>query len=287
MRIAFPDPQNGFIFGGYGYLAKTTDQGANWTVIPSAPTNHFMCAWVFSTSVMVAGTSWGKILKSVNGGADWAEKHSEPGEVFGDVGFADSQTGIAVSGHGKIYRTTDAGETWSVTQIGMREYTHVCFISATTGWISGSNGYMLRTTDAGLTWTEHFVATHQAQNNVFFLDADNGFLTGNGGMLLRTSSGGLSAEEVPAPAKPAMALGISPNPFSGRATISYTLPCFSEVELVLYDLTGNRCRVIASGAREPGIHREIFNAAGLSGGIYICKLNACGQQLTAKLILTP
>jgi hypothetical protein len=223
MSLKFVSPQVGYIFGVYGYLAKTTDQGSTWNVIPCPQTLHFVCAHAFDEQHLIAGTGWGKIVKSDDGGQTWVEKHSESGEQIADICFIDNLKGFAVSGHSKIYSTNDGGETWAVTQVGsFRDYTHIHFTNALTGWISGSDGYMLRTNDGGITWEQVYLGTHQAQNVVYFL-MNKTVLFQVTRMLLHTSNGGYTAIRENEPEQSSLSLAIFPNPVIEQANLLFYL----------------------------------------------------------------
>jgi hypothetical protein len=91
---------------------------------------------------------------------------------------------------------------------------------------------------------------------------------------------GTGVEELPCrPPKEEFGLSISPNPVSGRALISYSLPAGSvRARLVLYDVQG-RCRLtVAAPANAPGRHdSRWFRPSNLPGGVYILRLN-CGRR---------
>ncbi|HPS63795.1 MAG TPA: YCF48-related protein, partial [Bacteroidales bacterium] len=287
MRLIFPNPDTGFIFGTYGFLSRSDNQGNSWTTIPCPQNLHFLCAHVFTSRVMVAGTSWGKIVKSTDGGINWVEKHSESGEQIADICFTDALHGFAVSGHSKIYRTTDGGETWSVSQVGsFREYTRLSFINPLLGWISGSNGIMLRTTDGGAGWQEVFVGTHQAQNVVLFTDENNGYICGNGGMLLRTTNGGYTLTPE-APSRPTASPGLSlaPNPARRCVSISVDLPAPASLVIDLFSSAGEHVKTLDCGHRPAGTCRFSLPLEGIRPGIYLVNAIAQGQELARKLVV--
>ncbi len=68
-----------------------------------------------------------------------------------------------------------------------------------------------------------------------------------------------------------------PNPFNPSTVITYQLPENSFVELQIYDILGNLISSLVNESQEKGIYEVEFNATGLSGGIYLCRLNAEGN----------
>ena len=81
-----------------------------------------------------------------------------------------------------------------------------------------------------------------------------------------------------------------PNPFNGTTTIRFDLPSSVEVNLTLYNLTGQRVITLARGMREAGgysIGWDGMDDAGraLVSGMYFYNLTAGDRSETRKLIL--
>ena len=129
---------------------------------------------------------------------------------------------------------------------------------------------------------------------------DEVFLTGDSGALLRyaiaavdfsgnksqqtpdvqvviSSVSGLNAESVQ--------LINSPNPFVESTLIMFELTENSQIELSVTDLTGKQIRVLADREFSPGAHQIEFNAAGLSSGVYFCRLRSADGVKIHKMIL--
>jgi hypothetical protein len=98
-----------------------------------------------------------------------------------------------------------------------------------------------------------------------------------------------SGQEEAPPAKVDFSLRVAPNPFSGKATVSYSLPAPANVSLKLYDVTGSLVSALASGRCSAGRHSvSICNPQSgrrLAQGIYLLRLETGGQETTKKLIL--
>jgi M6 family metalloprotease-like protein len=81
-------------------------------------------------------------------------------------------------------------------------------------------------------------------------------------------------------------LRISPNPFCGTATVSYTLPEPGAVRLALYDVTGKLVRVLSSGGRSSGEHAEpAIRSSELTPGVYVLKLETEVGVAARKVII--
>ncbi|MRR10423.1 T9SS type A sorting domain-containing protein, partial [bacterium] len=81
-----------------------------------------------------------------------------------------------------------------------------------------------------------------------------------------------------------------PNPARGMATIAYSLPREGELELIVYNIAGQKVRTLARGAQPAGHHRASWDGrdeAGqaVSAGVYLYRLTAPGWSRTGKLSL--
>jgi len=76
-----------------------------------------------------------------------------------------------------------------------------------------------------------------------------------------------------------------PNPFNPRTTISYFMQFPGDVKLSIYTISGQELCVLAEGFRHAGYYSHVWNAQGLSNGIYICTLSTGGCMHSTKMLL--
>lgn len=76
-----------------------------------------------------------------------------------------------------------------------------------------------------------------------------------------------------------------PNPFNPSTQIGYTISESSHVTLRVYDLLGRQVATLVDENRAAGSYKVTFNAAGLSSGVYIYRLESAGQVLTNRMTL--
>lgn len=77
-----------------------------------------------------------------------------------------------------------------------------------------------------------------------------------------------------------------PNPFNPSTTVSFSLPSAQQVSLMVYDITGRQVATLMNNERRPaGQNSAVFNAAGLSSGVYFYILQAGNTSLTQKMTL--
>ena len=76
-----------------------------------------------------------------------------------------------------------------------------------------------------------------------------------------------------------------PNPFNPGTVISYQLPKESNVEMSIYNTTGQIVATLVKRSQPPGNYTYEWNASHLPGGMYLCRFQASDFVQTIKLIL--
>ncbi|MDO9577978.1 MAG: FlgD immunoglobulin-like domain containing protein [Candidatus Cloacimonadales bacterium] len=81
-----------------------------------------------------------------------------------------------------------------------------------------------------------------------------------------------------------------PNPFNPETNISFSLPQDQEIELIVYNLKGQKVRQLVSGRFASGQHSVVWggkddNGKKVSSGLYLYKLKANDLELTKKMLL--
>ena len=100
--------------------------------------------------------------------------------------------------------------------------------------------------------------------------------------------GDLTAVE--APPAPVAPLTAQPNPFNPSTTLRFALPAAGAVDVAVYDLAGRRLRRLATGWREAGEQRVVWDGRDDSGhalpsGVYFAQVGGAGLDATSKLVL--
>jgi hypothetical protein len=80
-------------------------------------------------------------------------------------------------------------------------------------------------------------------------------------------------------------LSAYPNPFNPQSTISFSVPRESEVRLEVFNVAGQRVRVLLHERITPGIHRVEFTAPDLPSGLYFARLTCDKFAASQKLLL--
>ena len=76
-----------------------------------------------------------------------------------------------------------------------------------------------------------------------------------------------------------------PNPFNPSTIISYQVQSGSNVSLKVYDVIGREVAVLVNEWKPAGSYQVSFNAANLSSGTYLYRLQAGSTMITRKMIL--
>ncbi len=76
-----------------------------------------------------------------------------------------------------------------------------------------------------------------------------------------------------------------PNPFNPATTIRYSLPSTANVKLAVYDLLGREITTLVNEEQSAGWKEVVWNAGGVSSGIYFYKLTAGNYVGVKKLML--
>lgn len=76
-----------------------------------------------------------------------------------------------------------------------------------------------------------------------------------------------------------------PNPFNPSTTISFDVPQGVHVTLALYNMLGQRIRILADETRPAGRYAVVVDASTLPSGVYFYRLEAPGYAEVKKMIL--
>ena len=95
---------------------------------------------------------------------------------------------------------------------------------------------------------------------------------------------GIAEREISIPEKFALHQNY-PNPFNPTTTIRYQLPVTSFVELIIYNLNGQKIKTLISEQQSAGNYRFDLNAKDCPSGIYICQLKTEKFTASQRLLL--
>ena len=76
-----------------------------------------------------------------------------------------------------------------------------------------------------------------------------------------------------------------PNPFNPVTTISYELIEPQQVELSVFNISGEKVATLVSGTQSAGEHTVEFNGSNLPGGIYFYLLTTGEDSQSNRMLL--
>ncbi|MBN2350348.1 MAG: family 43 glycosylhydrolase [Bacteroidales bacterium] len=76
-----------------------------------------------------------------------------------------------------------------------------------------------------------------------------------------------------------------PNPFSDYTVFTFSLPETKNIQIVLYDASGRKLKIVEKGIFEKGSHEITFRRGDLPSGIYVVKLEIEDKSIARKIII--
>jgi hypothetical protein len=76
-----------------------------------------------------------------------------------------------------------------------------------------------------------------------------------------------------------------PNPFNPATRIAYTIDRRQPVILSIHDLLGRQVSILVNETKNPGTYETVWDASGMSAGVYYCRMVSGGFAATRKLLL--
>jgi len=175
-----------WIAGNGGFIAKTSNFGLTWDVVPTSFNDDFKDCYInpWSNSIQIT-TKTGELIYSNDNGSTW-QKHLSfiPGAVINSITFSSASDGYLCGTNGLIARSIDGGISWIVvetagttTNLNSIFYSHPGIVN-----IAGDRGIALHSVDyaRNFTLTEIFSGDNYkflfSQNDKLSMMTDHGVL---------------------------------------------------------------------------------------------------------------
>jgi photosystem II stability/assembly factor-like uncharacterized protein len=260
-------------YGGQGYIVKSTDGGADWSLLKKDTTNdYFDIDFLDSLNGWVVGgddrTMTAYVARTSDGGATWVGQQPDSAGLLRAVKFLNHQQGWAVGKFGTIIHTTDDGATWHPQVSGVDSTLFaVSFSDSLYGMACGMNEVVF-TSNGGRTW----VNAPPSLGGI--LESPN-----------RTPepAAGPWLEARPSVARGPVAISFgsrTPGPWSGAGAV-----------LSVFDVRGARVKTIFSGQRSAvsGQRSAVWDGRDAQGravgsGIYVLRLSIDGGAIERKVV---
>jgi hypothetical protein len=97
----------------------------------------------------------------------------------------------------------------------------------------------------------------------------------------------MHAETLDAEGPTKVSLGANyPNPFNPSTQIQFNLPADGPVRLAVYNLLGQRVRLLVDSTNlNAGTHQVTFEASDLASGTYLYRLETPQQTISRRMVL--
>lgn len=199
--VKFANDDIGYVTGKEGYLAKTTDGGLNWSVLPTGTQDDISDICILGEEVLIIGCSSGRILKTDDGGQSWEEKISGLNGSVKSFFLTYDNVLFAAGNASTLLYSYDHGEKWQyITLDSYLNLNKIFFSDNLNGFIACSNSSILITQDGGLTWTKKVVGpTRLSLNSIHMLNDKTGTVVGDNGYILNTTNGWLTTKKYDPP----------------------------------------------------------------------------------------
>ncbi|GEM_PF-5132887 len=160
--------------------------------------------------------------------------------------------------------------------------THPCF-EGPTEWVKTGTGLSHENINTHA-FAPKRIGDHGGSNPYSFVGLQN--KEGQSGVYIRATTQEFTAIEGPSDRPAQFTLQQNyPNPFNPTTKIEYHLRSATKVTLAVYNLLGQRIKVLEKATKPAGTYTATFKAGGLSSGIYIYKLQTPSYSQSRKMLL--
>jgi len=180
----------GWVVGARGAILHSPDLGATWTKLDAGVATHLRGIAAVGSSNVWIVGDGGAVISSSDASAHWARANAGSAQLNA-IAFQSPTRGVIVGHGGAVYTTTDGGVTWTSRASGVTaDLFAVAFLDVANIWAAGEGGTILHSADGGLTWAAQASGVSTRLAALSFTSITTGVAVGDGGTLLRTADGG-------------------------------------------------------------------------------------------------
>jgi hypothetical protein len=306
--IAEKDNNNNLFIGTRYGVKRSTNGGANWSLVSSGPTTWVKDILVKDNTVYAATVSG--VFKSANNGDNWVQMSGvQAGDTIvklsfynGPGDFGNSQV-VAGTQNGKMYEegaelfliaftTGQAQETSGFGSLGMLILLSQFSRGNDPGfvYVVGKDGpsWQPRQVNEGLTGNRPIsaVAVPPALRGDNFTAYIGYFENTNNGAKIFKRDMNTSVQQVSSEIPEGFELKQNyPNPFNPSTNFGFRIANFGPVTLKVYDINGQEVRTLVNKSLAAGSYSVTFDGTGLTSGVYFYTLQTGEFKETKKMLL--
>jgi len=314
--IHFLDKNIGWILALSGNILYTTDGGNSWKKQNTGSSYlHMDISFVNQTNGWIVGRGTSPafnvqvILKTTDSGNSWQSIGSGTGALY-QVHFTSKDTGYACGYGPRVTLTKNGGKSWQKvelpTNLLVTQLHSIYFINNLNGWVVGDADMIYHTTNSGLSWIQPKIDARSFEG-VYFINSQIGVVVYRAGSspniygaIKRTEDGGatwttplitnVKDKDISKKNYNYVIMQNYPNPFNSETVIQYSIPEASHVMVEIYNVHGNQIAIIKDAVENAGNYSVKWNGKNsmnqeVSGGIYLCKIQAGKYQKTIRMVL--
>ncbi|MFO8182820.1 MAG: T9SS type A sorting domain-containing protein [Candidatus Aegiribacteria sp.] len=272
-----------------GELVVSTDNGQTWTELTKPQSAITDITQTLMGTLYTCGIPY--VYRSDDGGATWTE--AAGGLSSSTIFYAIAAEGmnpdnLVCSDEDGLYRTTDGGDNWTQVTSDWCMAIEYSPIEPTRLAAVTIDGTVIGSTDGGENW---FDITGDlpgyAMDLAFCGEEDHLYVTTMYEGTYRTPAGFTGvAEDQGEAGSFGLTLDVSPNPVTGAAAVSYSLPQGGSARLDVFDLTGRLISTLENGEMASGSHQTLFSASDNGPGVFFVRLTTDSGSLVQKVLVS-
>jgi len=260
-------------------LYRTTNGGANWESKTNGINAQPFRLFFINYSTGYCGASF-TLFKTTNAGDNWNDLFTFANPI-NSIFYLDFEIGWVGLTNSRLAHTLNGGSNWiyQLPNFTVGTTTDLYFYDSLVGWGGNRNLQVLKTTTSGFVWGHQ--TNSNTSNKISFIDSMKGW-TGDFG-ISHTLNGGGTITHIYSyiniiPTEFALFQNY-PNPFNITTKISFEIKVSSIVKLKIYDISGREIiKWESNGTLQTGRHEFLFDAGGISSGVYFYKIEVTGQR---------
>lgn len=301
-HIQFVSSLTGFASGEQSTALETFDGGLTWQVVSDSGTASVIVYWIQQGlgTIVTGDTLYGFHFCTVDGGLTWfpvgqvlypfdicgfrVDLTIHPRNYYWDVGIDGSAYWISIIEDLGVVEFILNGVTQDT--LDLNAVTLERGVEPFKLWAVGENGWVICSADSGLNWQT--ISNNVAVDlyEVSFPIKNRGWAVGDSGVILRYDKPTTVNDPSPEEFLPVFyVLDPYPNPFNPKTAIEFYLPQEEKITIVVFNLLGQKVRMLSNEITSEGKHKINFDAAGLPSGIYFFRLSTGRNSVTKKIVL--
>ena len=233
------------------------------------------------------------VVATYDAGESWGIQMADRNEITNRICFVDEFNGWIVGDNGIIYHTTNGGVPVELTSFTAAANGEDVILSWSTATELNNLGFEIqRSIEGDEFFTVGFVDGHGTtteQHNYTYSDKN----LENSKYYYRLKQVNYDGSyeysdvvEVEFKAFNSYELEQNfPNPFNPATTIKFSIPKEIQVNLVTYNILGEKVKDLKNEVMKPGYYEVEFNASALSSGVYFYRIKAGDFVRTKKMLL--